>query len=211
MESIRGLLRFGAFLSLLLVLVFYGDGRLLNLEGRVLAISDCEAVRNGASDCSDPCWYYPPELPGIEITCGEFDGGSLNGHCEGYCGDGYCNSYDSIENIYNCEDDCRYCGDDMCDFTESPSSCSDDCGNPPAQGGPCAPTEPEDEECGEDFCNPQGYCCTGIHSWCDPDPSGPDGCAVGTGCDACAGDEVCRPGTNGNVWCITAGQNCTNN
>jgi hypothetical protein len=144
MESFRGLLRFGAFLSFLAVLLFYGDGRLLNIDGRALATSDCEDICNGGSDCSDPCWYYPPGMPGVEITCGEFDGGSLNGRCEGYCGDGYCNNYDNIENIYVCDDDCGYCGDTLCDFTESASSCSDDCDDPPAQGGPCDPDEPED-------------------------------------------------------------------
>jgi hypothetical protein len=67
--TFRSLLRFGVFLSFLLVLPFNGDGRLLNVDSRVVAASsDCEEVCNGGRDCSDPCWIYPPGLPGAELT-----------------------------------------------------------------------------------------------------------------------------------------------
>lgn len=184
---------------------------LLSPAGEPVALgltSDCDQICNGGTDCSAPCWHYPPGMPGFEITCGEYEGGALSGYCEGYCGDGYCNGYDNIENIYNCEDDCGSCGDGYCDSSETCSSCGTDCGPCHGGTGQCDPEEPEDAECGPYFCNPSSTCCTGIHV-CDP---AQQNCAeVGFGCDACAGDEVCRASANGNVWCITAGQDCTLN
>jgi hypothetical protein len=168
----------------------------------VLAFQDfCDdpEVCGPSEDCEKPCYV---DL--FENTCGGYGGvpvDPVEGNCLGECGDTYCNHYND-EDMYNCQQDCGGCGDGYCDSFESCSSCSTDCGPCHTGGGSCNPEEPEDAECGSDLCNPSGSCCTGIHV-AEP-PSG-------LGCGACLQDEVCRPSSGGNVWCITAGQDCTLN
>ena len=56
----------------------------------------------------------------------------------GYCGDGMCNG---SESYYTCSSDCAapapYCGDGRCNGTETCSSCSRDCGTCQPTGGFC--------------------------------------------------------------------------
>jgi hypothetical protein len=75
-----------------------------------------------------------------------------------FCGDGTC--VQGAENRTNCPADCGYCGDGICQVpfeTTSGTYCTADCG--PLTGGPEPPEcDPEEQDCGDDICIPNGSC-----------------------------------------------------
>ena len=200
MES-RTLLRYAAFLAVMALSAAKYDAEVLAAR----TPDPCHQICGPEVECEEPCLFVPePPFEAVEITCGEFEGGGSDGYCLGECGDDYCNEF-ADETIYSCEDDCGSCGDSYCDSGETCSSCSTDCGVCPGGGSECNDEEPEDPDCDEYFCNPQGSCCSGLHvqapSW---------ECPWCLGCASCDGTEVCRPSSvSGHVWCITKGANCT--
>lgn len=172
MES-RSLWRFAAFLAIMALWVgVYDAGALAAPNARtsltaVMTVSDsgrtpeqCDQICGPEVECDEPCLYIPePPFEAFESTCGEYEGGGSQGYCLGECGDGYCNGY-AGEEYGECEDDCGYCGDGICQRpTEAAGSgyCATDCGPNTPDENECNPTT--DSGCsGGDSCNAQAAC-----------------------------------------------------
>ena len=187
----------------------------------------CDEECGPEVSCEQECWSWAPDLPLLESTCGEWSGPPWNGEgqCLGYCGDGFCNSFNNEEygpegcpedcgqcgdeicdanngeNTATCYADCRECGDDICDgeLFENCGTCATDC-NPNAEE--CGSGEPG-ESCDEGkFNNAQGHCCV---------PSAASG--QSSICNYCVTGEQCLYGWNPSVWsyvymCIPQGEGC---
>jgi hypothetical protein len=182
-------IRYVVFLTAVAVVALSG-------EQVVLASTDhCHdtAVCDETADCETPCFAY--DHPIGWITCGEYDGGSSNGHCSGYCGDSYCDQ-NLEEDAETCYDDCGYCGDSIC--TSEPEEfayffCCEDCGTCNYAYESCA----DNYECNGGLgCNWASHCCTSIPV---------------TSCSFCDAWEDCVPWTGPgafNKLCVTKGAAC---
>jgi hypothetical protein len=136
---------------------FCGDGYCDTNESQFSCPNDCafcgdgvcaflESVSNCPADCGDAGRSYgscnpafcPPEATATPCClaangpCGVDYGNGCVTRRElaradggGYCGDGHC---DSVENRFNCPEDCAYCGDGVCASDEDRFSCPNDCG-----------------------------------------------------------------------------------
>ncbi len=159
-------------------------------------------------DCGDICGIDCIEIVcDDDGTCDEDQGEDCNNcpdDCE--CEEEICNlngicdrdlvevrGLSENENADNCPDDCTgYCGDDVCDSTETEESCEMDCAKPEECGdGTCDPETETEENCPEDCeekitCNNDGTCDEG------------EGCT----CDDCKDEEICKVGEKGFPWWI---------
>src|SRR5579871_5013010 len=147
MMSTTRQLRYGLFVAGLLVLL--GNRVFLSAspcDPRTEYCScDSSDVCNGAVDCGTEC----KGDGGVDITCGDYNGGGGNGYCLGECGDGYCFAASELDP--RCYADCGYCGDGKCQPWEADvssayfccSDCSDGvCSSPPVGGDDCDPGYP---------------------------------------------------------------------
>jgi hypothetical protein len=132
---------------------------------------DCDEVCGPSADCEEPCLYIPPPpFEGVEITCGEYEGGAPDWCEDGNpCGDGVCDNVDDTEDSGNCPEDCGpvlspgpTCGLYGCEQGESCWNCASDCGTCPE------PPEEDDGECseGEDHSDAD---CLYLDESCDDD------------------------------------------
>lgn len=115
-------------------------------------------VCNPSADCERECnWDF------FVLTCGTFEGGAADGYCDGGCGDDICSGW--TESCSSCADDCDVCpteptcGQDGCEVGENCGNCAQDC-------GACPDVEiPDDGHCDDDEdpeesddCLQNGYC-----------------------------------------------------
>ncbi|MFH1533199.1 MAG: hypothetical protein ABIK09_20940 [Pseudomonadota bacterium] len=149
-----------------------------------------------ACNTDDDC----PELPDVQLIC------LPEGICgesdeEPFCGDAIC---DPTETFDSCPEDCEdpdppVCGDDVCEAPEeNPNSCPEDCDNPFCGDGFCTPPE-NPQTCPNDCDGPDPEGCTS-DSDCEGSPPCPPPSDAPEGCVCVSGPDVnfCIPA------CLTA-------
>lgn len=140
----------------------------------------CDQVCDDTTSCTTSCLWAVGQEPAHEYTCGTYDGGPSNDHCDGDGCASECSWWSHAEDVCwwndeetTCEDYGVYggCGDSYCDpSTENCTSCETDCGCPPSPPPVCGNyicevgetfrtclldcPEPEEDECGDDICGP---------------------------------------------------------
>jgi hypothetical protein len=158
-------------------LVIYGGHRDTILEAAPVVTDWCANVCDDEVSCTEPCLFAPPELPAIEITCGEYDGGPSNDWCDGDgCAD-ECSWWSEPSDVcwwQDQETDCETygefgeCDDGICVGWqgETCTTCEEDCG--------VCPVPPV---CGDDECD-YGETWRSCPQDCD-EPTGPEDCGDG--------------------------------
>jgi len=166
-------------LVIAVLIVYFGHQREVVVEAAPVVSDWCYEVCNETAGCLEPCRVPQPELPGLEINCGMYDGGPANDWCDGNDCDDRCAWWWSggsdlcyWENEQTtCEDYgvFGYCGDNACvnEQGESCSTCPDDCsvcepgitcGNDLCEAGETWRTCPQDCETPVDDLCGDGQC-----------------------------------------------------
>jgi hypothetical protein len=179
-----------------LIVSFSQDRRAV--QAAPLVTDWCSSVCGEETSCTEPCLIVQGQLPAIEITCGEYDGGPANDQCDGD----------------DCATECQWWSgpDDVCWWQDEETTCQDyggsgDCGDDICvswQGESCD-TCPED--CGGDC--PIIVCDNAICEYGETWRNCPEDC-VAPGEDDC-GDEVCGPTENEETCeedCLFPGEYC---
>ena len=170
-DSTRRCLIYAGFLFIIAAAVLVEDRTVLAMA----MTDDCDSICGPTASCEESCWWYPEGQPGQETTCGEYDGGVVNGWCQSTCGDDICSGIWAGEDCNSCSDDCRdcppvTCGNDTCEAHESWRTCPEDCEDPgegePPEGycGDLICDSTEDESCDDciipdEFCGGFKYVC----------------------------------------------------
>lgn len=179
-------------------LVYFGHQR-EGVEAAPIVTDWCFNVCDAEANCTEPCLVVQGELPALEITCGEYDGGPSNDWCNGDGCEEQCSWWSSPSDVCwwqnepsTCEDygDFGECGDDVCVGWqgETCGNCEEDC-------GVC----PEPPECPNSLCE-IGETWRSCPQDC-PEPTGPEDC----------GDGVCSENEDGTSCpddCTFSGEWC---
>ena len=197
------------FVLLVSILAMY-FGRTDRVRAQPITVDWCSNVCGQEVSCNEPCLILPPELPAMEVTCGQYDGGPTNDHCDGDGCEEECSWWslpsDSCwweDEETDCGDYGEYgiCGDGTCAawLAEDCTSCEEDCGcpidpEPECPNQQCEPGEtwrtcpadcpepPEEEDdCGNDSCETT-----------ENGDSCPEDCTFSG--DACGGFQDCPTG-----------------
>jgi hypothetical protein len=101
----------------------------------VSAIDQCEDVCTLSADCSTDCMNFPPDMPGFQTTCGNYNGGVCGDTCDVTCtpdspGSTACQGEGGSSTTCGSYGISLTCGDGFCAVGsgESCNSCSADCG-----------------------------------------------------------------------------------
>jgi hypothetical protein len=137
----------------------------------------CSEVCDEGASCDTEC--FEPAFLFFSTTCGEWDGGFANQHCQGECGDDVCAEW-AGEGCSSCSDDCGPCpteppcGNSTCNLGETCRNCPQDCSCP-------NPEEPGDGTCGtgEDL---DTYDCQTPSEFCEDATDCPDYGTTGAVC-----------------------------
>lgn len=155
-----------------------GGARLSSAVAAATGMEMCSEVCDECADCDTEC--FEPAFMFFSTTCGQWDGGVINQHCEGECGDDLCADW-AGESCSSCSDDCGPCPDpdiecdnSLCELGETCRNCPEDCSCPdPAEPGDgvCDPTE-----------NVETYDCQTPSEFCEDATDCPDYGTTGAVC-----------------------------
>ncbi|MBI4447626.1 hypothetical protein HY643_01475 [Candidatus Woesearchaeota archaeon] len=135
------------------------------------AVSLCDTDGKCEPEVGETTANCPDDCEGFEGTCkngvqdSKEEGVDCGGVCPTPCPEELCDNngkcdVDEGEDYNSCPDDCEgYCGDDVCDSTETNEACATDCKETGSTTTTAECTKDEDCDAGE-FCDSDGQCQT---------------------------------------------------